>query len=282
VAHTFSGADAAHLAYRPAVGNLSFEGVAILDNGVMYYGDENRPGAAVAGGAYFKFVPATPWAGGTVSSLADSPLAAGTVYGLKLGAGSNTGQGSNTGTGTWVEMTSTLPNLRAGAATMKLSGYYRPEDLQVDLGATANGDVRVCGNNTSNEFAANWGETICITDGTLAQATAGSAVPAVEYLVIGTPQLAMPDNIAYQPGRGNWIIQEDGEQLLGNNDIWACLDDRTDDDQLSDGCVRVISLNDRNAESTGGVFDQTGKRYFVSVQHNVTGHGVVLEITGWK
>ena len=36
------------------------------------------------------------------------------------------------------------------------------------------------------------------------------------------------------------------------------------------------------AESTGGTFDASGSRYGVSIQHNVTGHGVVLEITGWK
>jgi hypothetical protein len=43
----------------------------------------------------------------------------------------------------------------------------------------------------------------------------------------------------------------------------------------------VASLNDLNAESTGGIFDARGRRYFVSIQHNVTGDGVVLEIVGW-
>jgi hypothetical protein len=40
-------------------------------------------------------------------------------------------------------------------------------------------------------------------------------------------------------------------------------------------------LNDLNAESTGGIFDAEGRHYYVSIQHNVTGHGVVLDITGW-
>jgi hypothetical protein len=43
-----------------------------------------------------------------------------------------------------------------------------------------------------------------------------------------------------------------------------------------------MSLNDLNAESTGGFFDASGKAYYVSVQHNVTGHGVILKVTGWK
>jgi hypothetical protein len=46
--------------------------------------------------------------------------------------------------------------------------------------------------------------------------------------------------------------------------------------------VRIASINDLTAETTGGVFDASGRRYFVSVQHNVTGHGIVLEITGWR
>jgi hypothetical protein len=29
------------------------------------------------------------------------------------------------------------------------------------------------------------------------------------------------------------------------------------------------------------VFDAAGRRLFVSVQRNMTGHGVILEITGW-
>ena len=28
--------------------------------------------------------------------------------------------------------------------------------------------------------------------------------------------------------------------------------------------------------------DSTGTRFFVSVQHNMTGHGVILEVTGWE
>jgi hypothetical protein len=59
-------------------------------------------------------------------------------------------------------------NLRAQAASLKLTGYYRPEDLEVDPAQLGSGRVRVCGNNTGNEDEDhNWGEAICITDGTL-------------------------------------------------------------------------------------------------------------------
>lgn len=279
------GADeSANAVVRDAIGSLAFEGVGVYENGVMYYGDENRPGNGTPGGAYFKFVPEHPWEGGApITDLADSPLTGGQVYGLRLGRRSgNTdyGQGSETGEGIWVPVAS--EGLRAIAATEQLTGYYRPEDLSIDEVAEAAGMVRFCANNTGNEDYANWGNTICVTDGTLAEATAVTATPRVELLVVGDAELAMMDNIAYQPGRGNWVIHEDGEMLTGNNDLWSCLDDGIDRDVLSDGCIRIGTLNDGNAEWTGGLFDASGTRFFVSVQHNITGHGVVLEITGWK
>jgi secreted PhoX family phosphatase len=286
------GTGAANVVSRRALGRLSFEGIALYPNGVMYYGDEQRPGTGTPGGAYFKFIPASPWAGGEISNLSQSPLASGTIYGLRLGKRSgNTdyGQGSETGLGVWVPIPpaadpSVGQNLRAQAASLKLTGYYRPEDLEVDPAALADGKVRACGNNTGNEDADhNWGEAICITDGTLAEATANTSVPAVQRLLAGTPELAMPDNMAYQPGRGNWIVHEDGAgpDVGRNNDLWACLDDGEDDDHQSDGCVRVGTLNDLTAEWTGGIFDASGRNFYVSVQHNVTGHGVILRISGW-
>ena len=290
---TFSGADAAHVTERPAVGHLSFEGVVIYPNGVMYYGDENRPSQGVAGGAYFKFVPGNPWNGdGPISSLDESPLASGVVYGLRLGKRSGAtdyGQGCNTGRGSWILVDNSYDaDLRAAAAALDLTGYYRPEDASADIKALAEGKVRFCANNTGNEEDDhNWGETICVTDGSLAEATSNTATPEVQLFVTGTRELAMMDNIAYQPHRGNWIIHEDGDAPgfavnPHNNDIWACLEDGADVDTLSDGCIRIATLNDLNAESTGGFFDEKGKRYYFSVQHNVTGHGTILEVTGWR
>ena len=287
------GTGAANIASRRALGRLSFEGIALYPNGVMYYGDENRPATGTAGGAYFKFVPTTLWAGGSsITNLSQSPLVAGKIYGLRLGKRSGStdyGQGTQTGLGVWVPVPAPADpavgqNLRAQAASLKLTGYYRPEDIDIDLQALDQGNVRFCGNNTGNEADDhNWGEALCITDGTLASATANIAIPEAQYLVIGTSELAMMDNMAYQPWRGNWILHEDGDgPAVGrNNDLWSCLDDGRDDDTLSDGCVRVATLNDLTAEWTGGIFDASGRNFYVSVQHNVTGHGVILRISGW-
>jgi secreted PhoX family phosphatase len=168
-----------------------------------------------------------------------------------------------------------------------VTGYYRPEDAEIDPEAFSRGLVRFCGNNTGNEDTDHtWGETICVTDGFYATVTSNSASPEVQYLVLGTSDFAMMDNLAYQPIRGNWIIHEDGDAPgrainAHNNDLWSCLDDGNDADNQSDGCARIGTLNDLNAEWTGGLFDAGGNHFYVSVQHNVTGHGVILDIYGW-
>ena len=293
---TFSGGvGASHLVARPALGRLSFEGLAIYPTGVTYYGDENRPENGLGGGAYFKFVPATPRdpGAGPISRLDQSPYAApGAVYGLRVGkrsGNSDYGQGNQLGLATWVPIPAAAdPDLRAQAAALHLTGYYRPEDADIDLGAAARGQVRFCGNNTGNEGDdQNWGETICVTDGTLAAAAANAATPEVRLLIPGSPALAMPDNLAYQPGRGNWVIHEDADTVTGlqgrhNDDLWDCLDDGQDPDLESDGCIRIATLNDLTAEWTGGIFDASGKHFYVSVQHNVSGAGTILDITGWR
>jgi secreted PhoX family phosphatase len=310
---TFSGGTGSeNFAVRPFLGRLSFEGFAVYPNGVVYYGGEDRPSNGLIGGALFKFVAAcattaqgcpSSLSGATAADeLAASPLAHGTVYGLRLGRRSgNTdfGQATETGLGTWQQMGSadTELDLRAlSTTTTVLTGFYRPEDIDVDLKEFASGNVRWCVNNTGNEFQDHlWGESVCLSDGTFANAAvdvganpeaAGHTAPELQTFVVGTPELAMPDNMAFQPGRGNWVLHEDGDgaELTPprNNDLWDCLPDGGDFDRLSDGCIRIGTLNDLTAEWTGGIFDATGTRFFVSVQHNISGVGVVLEITGWR
>jgi hypothetical protein len=293
---TFSGGtNPQNLIRREAVGRVSFEGFGLLPNGVMYFGDELRPSSGKNGGTYYKFVPTTPVTGSAaITSLSQSPFVSGNVFALKIGHRSGDtdwGQGSNTGQGSWVPLcndTTSVPspctNLDLGALAnaSRLTGYYRPEDLHYDPAALKAGNVRLCGNNTGNEENHNFGETVCFTDGTVAQSLAGTAVPELQYQVIGTPQLAMMDNLDFEPGRGNLVLNEDGDQLLGNNDVWSCLPDGVDSDLLSDGCGRIMSLNDPTAETTGGIFNADGSKYYVSIQHNISGKGLVLEITGWR
>ena len=59
-------------------------------------------------------------------------------------------------------------------------------------------------------------------------------------------------------------------------------------DHQSDGCVKIatsmtfLAYGVEGAEWTGPIFDASGKKLYVSVQHNMTGAGVVLEISGFK
>jgi secreted PhoX family phosphatase len=286
------GVGAENFAVRPALGRLSYEGFALYSSGLVYYGDENRPSQGVAGGAYFKFIPTNP-AGQGGRGLEDSPLVSGSIYGLRLGLRSGAtdyGQGTQTGFGTWVPICAEAAcddiDLRAQAAALFLTGYYRPEDIDIDGAAAGAGLVRFCGNNTGNEEDdQNWGETVCLSDGTEEDALANTATPEVQILQLGSPAYAMPDNIAYQPGRGNWIVHEDADTEYltpHNNDLWACLPDGADADLKSDGCVRIATLNDLGAEWTGGAFNAAGDTLYVSVQHNVSGFGTVIAITGWQ
>jgi len=48
-----------------------------------------------------------------------------------------------------------------------------------------------------------------------------------------------------------------------NDDVWACLLDGDDSDTLSDGCVRVMTLKDGNAEFTGIQFLADGKSFLI-------------------
>jgi secreted PhoX family phosphatase len=278
----------ANIVQRPALGSVAFEGIGILPSGVTYYGDELAPSNGAPGGSFYKFTPTHPWTGGApIASLADSPLAAGSVAVLRIGQGTNTGQGMAQGDGVWLPITpdATTGSLRPGATAVHATGFYRPEDVSLDLSKLDTGDVRFCGNNTGREEAHYFGETVCITDGTLSTALAGSATPQVQLLVAGSPEFNMPDNIDNQPGRGNWIIHEDAETTFErphNNDLWSCREDGSDEDLLSDGCLRIASLNDLSAEWTGGFFDPSGKHFYVSVQHNKSGFGTILDITGWR
>ncbi|MCL4316030.1 MAG: PhoX family protein [Gammaproteobacteria bacterium] len=297
---------------RKAVGNLSWEGVVILENGTMYFGDEKRPGNGKAGGGIYKFVPATPYipATGVITDPNLSPFASGNNYGMRLGTRSgNTdySQGSEIGKGIWVAVNAAsyadaFGNINLGSAqnALGLTGYYRPEDMDRDPVAAKNGLVRNCWANTGRitnavtsdiENGHNYGEIMCLSDVAETSATTGFA-PVVTRFVAGDRDMNQFDNVAFQPHSGVLYTQEDSEtealnadgtlKELRGTDIWACLPDGKDRDVQSDGCVRVLSIKDTDAESTGFIFDASGERAYVNIQHRSTGQGALLRIEGFK
>ena len=273
--------DPTHIVARYALGQLAFEGIVILPDGTTYYGDERRPANGAAAGGIFKFVPTTPRTGsGQATSLSQSPLTSGSVFVMRLGGRTGPvdyGQGSNTGAGRWVAIPTPANNQTfdldpfAKSATVGMTGFYRPEDMDLDPLAWADGRIRACWNDTGNDVASNWGETLCLEDVAAAGFETGRK-PVVQPFVIGDDHLRMPDNLDFQPGTGILYILMDAttsaeDANRTNDQVWACLPDGSDPDVLTDGCVRVMNLKDGEAEFTGIEFLGDGKSFLIHLQH---------------
>jgi hypothetical protein len=280
-----TSSDPNHVVARTALGQLSYEGIVLLANGTTYYGDELRPSNGKPGGGIYKFVPAFPWPGGTVTQLGQSPLAAGSVYVMRLGlngGGTDFGQGANTGAGRWIGQLSTATDLATSAlAAGGYTGYYRPEDMELDPKAWERGVLRLCWANTGNDGFAQWGEVMCMQDEPTTEAGFKTGtMPVVSPFIIGNPHLRMPDNLAFQPHTGILYVLMDAstsaeDPEFTNDDVWACLPDGDDSDTLTDGCVRVMTLKDGNAEFTGIQFLADGKSLLIHLQHRTqTGRAV--------
>src|SRR4030067_2354236 len=125
--------DPLHVAKRKAVGNVSWEGNVILEDGTMYFGDENRPSNGKAGGGIYKFIPSNPYQSwmGIITDPDQSPFADGTNYGMRLGTRSGDtdyGQGSETGKGIWIPVD--------GNSYMDDNGNIKLRNSQISLGLT--------------------------------------------------------------------------------------------------------------------------------------------------
>jgi hypothetical protein len=287
------GVGAQHLVTRSAFGTAGFEGLGILHDGTTYVSVDDSdlgPKNGGPGDPYFKFISDHPFTGTTrITSLSQSPYASGKLYGLRVGLSNDYGQGREFGFAQWIPLPATASldtSIEEEALAAGVTGYYRPEDADLDPLALRHGNVRVCGTDTGDEENHLYGQVICITDGTVAQAEANTGKTEVQPFIFGgTSQgLNMPDNVAFQPHTNNLVVHEDAETTFEsphNNDLWDCLPDGEDQDLLSDGCVRVGTLNDLTAEWTGGTFDATGTHFYVSVQHNISGAATILDITGW-
>jgi secreted PhoX family phosphatase len=316
--------DPGHMVKRKAVGSLSFESFAIKDDGTTIFDDELAPSGGTAGGGIYKFVPDFPFAGGgPIGSLAQSPYVSGTLYGLRVAASGSTnwGQGAETGNGAWIAVNLAGANvvdvngnviLRNAQTLQRFTGYYRPEDMDVDPIAAKKGVFRACWANTGRKshtdssLVENSGvesEIMCLVENppsTAVPAPVTGTIPTVERFITGSEERAMYDNVAFQPHTGNLVVLEDGsvnavtslnplKSELRGNDLWMCLPDGADDDALSDGCVRFASIRDTSAEPTGFIFLGSGEEAFVSIQHRAfndnidAGHrGALVKISGFR
>jgi hypothetical protein len=293
------GNPSAKVVKRTALPLIAWEGIGILESGVIFAGDELRPGSPANndGGAIFKFVPSVAYnpANGPISELAQSPLVNGSVYALQstcVNSEQRYGQGCEIGMGAWIAVNAT--SARADANSKGATGFYRPEDLELDpmYSDSANPTaVRFCVANTGNEGANNYGEVICGIDSEPLVTVDGTGKPkrttTINRFVEGHTDMNQSDNLAFQPVTGNLFVIEDHD----NGDVWSCLPDGTDRDIKSDGCVKILSVKDTSAEPTGFFFTPDGKTAYVSIQHSDDGnmplvddYGTddVIKITGFK
>jgi secreted PhoX family phosphatase len=315
--------DPLHLVKRQAVGSLSFESFAIQPDGTMIYGDELAPTGGNAGGGIYKFVPAIPFTGaGPIAVPAQSPLASGSIFGLRVGAqgSSNWGQGAETGKGAWVAVNLAGANVLDGSGNIilrnaqllqKFTGYYRPEDMDVDPIAAEAGVFRACWANTGrmshtdSSLVENSGvktEVMCLVENPPSAAAPNpvtGTIPTVDRFLAGSEERGMFDNVAFQPHTGNLVVLEDNSVTsvkrfdplvteLRGNDLWICLPDGDDDDVQSDGCVRFASIRDTSAEPSGFIFLGSGEAAFLSIQHRAANdslgpgnHGALIKISGF-
>ncbi len=293
-----NGLPSTKIVRRAALGTFAWEGIAILPSGVLYAGDELRPGEPVSGagngpdgdgGSIFKFIPANPrTATGTIAQLSESPFVAGNLYAMQVSCttGQQYGQGCEVGNGAWLSVNAA--NARTDAFRMGATGYYRPEDLELDpMYQDAAGGIKICWMDTQNRGAQMYGELVCAVDNAPMAASPSQRTVVVNRLLEGDMDMNQHDNIEFQPLTGNIYVIEDS----ANGDIFACLPDGTDRDIKSDGCVKILSVKDSSAEPTGFKFTADGRTAYVSIQHSndanmpkVDDYGTddLIKITGFK
>jgi hypothetical protein len=252
---------------RPRLGSFSWEGIEVFEDGVVVAGDELRPGGGEEGGAIFKFIPAVlrnP-AEGPIHDLAESPLAAGTLYALQIGT-TDFGQGNQRGVGKWIGPVDTddllnLTDLTSSewARRHNATGFYRPEDLHRDP-AFAGPGALIYWNNTGRDAGSNFAETLTLHD---PEPSNPASRPVVQTFVEGDERFQAFDNLDLQPHTGRVYIIEDDSF----GEVWACLPDGADRNLTSDGCVSILSVVDPEAEPTGFIFDASGRVAYLVIQH---------------
>ena len=265
--------DSTNIAKRTALPRMAWEGISILPNGILYAGDELRPGTGAAdadGGAIFKFVPSKmPLSGNVaITHLNDSPFVSGFVYAMQVSCVNNRqqyGQGCEIGNAAWIGVNAATA--RADAASKGATGYYRPEDLHGDplyQDAANPAAVRFCWTNTGNEAGQNYAEVVCAVDNMPETANANARTVVVNRFIEGDKEFNSFDNLDFHPHTGNLHVIEDHP----NGDIFACLRDGADRDNKSDGRVKILSVKDSSAEPTGFIFSADGKTAYLSIQHS--------------
>ena len=246
------GVGADHFAVRGALGRNSFEGIALLPNGVVDYGDEHRPISGTPRGTDFKI---------------DDDFPARSERGPASGAGNVTARGRG-GVRTALGPEERSDRLWA-RHELRLEAGERSRHAQSSISDRQHPIWISRG--TTDRRTSHWtrrssrrerplvrqqhrqrgdrslrGEAVRRQRRHGGRGRTNGAVPEMSLFVAGNTELAMLDNIAYQPGSGNWVINEDGDGPAAfgrNNDLWDCLPDGADDEMSA----KALRRSTRNA-----------------------------------
>jgi len=278
---------------RIVLPRVAHEGLAFDRQNNLYFVDE------LNGGAIYKYVSANP-----AATTGDEFFAQGQSFVLRVGSGGQF-EGNNgpaiTGAAQWVPVTNTvggpipgvstvLPDgtidgrVTADHATIRSTGYNRPEDVEIQT--LADGTQLLYFNTTDSDTNAG------STDGVGRTYNLNLATNVVRLfadastidLATGLPVAGgfrNADNLAID-AEGNMYIVEDRNGGV-DDDIWFAVDLNKDGDLLDEGegLARWASNGTLGSEFTGLYFDlRRPNQAYVNIQHPSSGVDRLIEISG--
>jgi secreted PhoX family phosphatase len=278
---------------RTIIPRVAHEGLAFDRENSLYFVDE------LNGGGVYKYVSAHPNA-----ASGDEFFAQGQSFVLRVGAGGQF-EGNNgpaiTGAATWVPITDAVGGPIAGVstvlpdgtidgrvtadhATIRSTGYNRPEDIEIQT--LADGTQLLYFNTTDSDT--NAGSTdgagrtynLNLTTGAVRLFADATTIDLATGVAVGGG-FRNADNLAID-AEGNIYIVEDRNGGV-DDDIWFAVDLNKDGDLLDDGegLARWASNGTQGSEFTGLYFDlHRPDQAYVNIQHPSSGVDRLIEISG--
>ncbi|SCY04144.1 hypothetical protein SAMN05216420_10295 [Nitrosospira sp. Nl5] len=254
---TTSGPATSNFVQRAIIPHVAHEGLAFDRNNNLYFIDEFN------GGSIYKYISANPNA-----SDGDSYFAAGQTFVMRVNGGGNA---NATGVITWAPITdingAALANIsvlnadgtidgRASAKNASVTGYQRPEDIEIQTLPNGNQILYVATTETNEVYSFN------LDNNTAKLFVSPASVDEATGHPVGEA-FKSPDNIAIDAA-GNIYIVED--QPGGSADIWLAKDENRDG--VAESIGRWASMATIDAEPTGLYFDKFNPNVaYVNVQH---------------
>jgi hypothetical protein len=279
---------------RSVIPRVAHEGLAFDSANNLYFVDE------LNGGTIYKYVSANPTA-----TNGNDYFATGQTFALRVGAGgqfegTNTNAASLTGSLSWEAITNTTGGALAGSsvvlsdgtidgrtsadlATVKSTGYNRPEDMEIQTLANGNQLVYFTTTDSDNDSnAANgYGRVynMNLATNTVSLFMDSNTIDLATGLAVGGA-LGSPDNLSID-ANGNIYIIEDQNGAV-NDDIWFANDINKDGDLLDagEGVARWASNGTPGSEFTGLYFSKVDPNIaYVNIQHPNDGNDRMIQIT---